>query len=50
MSDLDKANKQKEEANQLYKDKNVEKACEKYYEAINTIRFSSKYKTTSEGR
>jgi hypothetical protein len=34
----------------LVKQGQQEKACEKYFEAINTLRFSDKFKNTKEGK
>lgn len=47
---MDRANKIKDEANLLVKQGEQEKACEKYFEAINTLRFSEKFKNTKEGK
>ena len=44
------SNKLKEEANQLYKEQKYEKACERYYEAINSIRFNDTLKNNAEAR
>lgn len=47
---MDRANKIKDEANLLVKQGEQEKACEKYFEAINTLRFSEKFKNSKEGK
>ncbi len=49
-NDLEKANFMKDDANQLVKQGKHGEACEKYFEAINTIRFSEKFKNTNEGK
>jgi len=48
--DITSANKLKDEAGKLYQEKQYERACERYYEAINTIRFSDGLKGNSEAR
>lgn len=49
-NDLDKANALKEDANRLVKEGKQSEACERYFEAINTIRFSDRFKNASEGK
>ena len=49
-TDIDKANQIKEEANGMVKAGQHAKACEKYFEAINTVRFSEKFKNSPEGK
>ena len=48
--DIQQANNFKEEANNLYKQQNFDKACDKYYEAINEIRFNESLKNNAEAR
>ena len=40
----------KERANTLFKEQQFEKACEKYYESINAIRFNETIKNNPEAR
>jgi len=47
---LEKANQVKEEANNLVRQGKHVEACERYFEVINTLRFSDKYKNTAEGK
>lgn len=49
-NDLEKANQLKEEANALVKAGKFGEGCERYFEAINTLRFSEKFKASAEGR
>lgn len=44
-ADLNEANKLKDQAGKLYQEKQYEKACDLYYESINTIRFSDSLKS-----
>ena len=48
--EIQQANTLKEEANNLYKQQKFDKACDKYYEAINEIRFNESLKNNSEAR
>ena len=48
--DIQQANVLKEEANNLYKQQKFDKACDKYYEAINEIRFNESLKNNAEAR
>lgn len=50
MNDLEKANQVKEEANNLVRQGKHIEACERYFEVINTIKFSDKYKKAPEGK
>lgn len=49
-NDLEKATFLKEEANELVKLGKHQEACELYFEAINTLRWSDKYKSTAEAK
>lgn len=49
-ADLNEANKLKDQAGKLYQEKQYEKACDLYYESINTIRFSDSLKSNQEAR
>ena len=49
-NDLEKANALKEEANLLVKGNKPSEACERYFEAINTLRFSEKFKNSADGK
>lgn len=40
----------KEDANALVKQGKHDQACEKYFEAITTLRFSEKFKNSTEGK
>ncbi|CDW87647.1 tpr domain containing protein [Stylonychia lemnae] len=48
--DIEEANRLKERANNLFKEQQFEKACEKYYESINSIRFNETIKNNPEAR
>jgi len=47
---MEKANQMKEDANALVKQGKHDQACEKYFEAITTLRFSEKFKNSTEGK
>ncbi len=49
-NDLEKATFLKEEANEMVKQGKHQEACELYFEAINTLRWSDKYKATAEAK
>lgn len=48
--DYIEASKIKDEGAKLYSAKQYEKACDKYYEAINIIRFNDTLKSNSEAK